>query len=102
MELRTKLIAVTFPLPKGYETLSHPESAWVASRSKHFSPSFSAVALVSMIFPSYFFIVTCADGLWIQQKYSNINIATARKNVGEICTAKEAILKQVDALHKMG
>ena len=38
----------------------------------------------------------------VQQKYSNINIATARKNVGEVRIAKEAILKQVDALHKMG
>ena len=70
-EFRTKLIAVIFPLPNGYETLSHPESAWAASRSKHFSPSLSSVALISMTLSLYFFIVTCADVFLIQQK--NIN-----------------------------
>jgi len=50
-EFRTKLIAFIF-LPKGYETLSHPESAWAANRSKHFSPNLSAVVLISVtLFP---------------------------------------------------
>ena len=31
-EFRTKLIAFIYFLPKWYETLSHPESAWAASR----------------------------------------------------------------------
>ena len=38
----------------------------------------------------------------VKHKYSNMNIAIARKNVGEIKVAKDTILKQVDALHKMG
>jgi len=72
-EFRTKLIAFIFPLPKGYETLSHPESAWAASRSKHFSSSLSEVVLISMtLFPHRHMCRRLLDPAEKQQQYENV------------------------------
>ena len=38
----------------------------------------------------------------VHRRFPNLNIAAAKKSVNEMRIAKEAILKQVDALHKMG